>query len=225
MNVKRTAERLLKHIKAHRNLPQLRNNPSALLQAIDHLSIHHEPLITIGPEKGRIVTELIAKEKPRTFVECGGYVGYSAILFGSELRRHRANAQFWSLEYDPRFAAIIAEMVDLAGLNDIIHVVTGPAGESLRALRAEGKLERIDMLYLDHVEELYEQDLKIAMDELGLLKRRSTIVADNVLYPGAPEYQRYVRSHPGLRSSSVRSWIEAWNVMVCPIRVLQCVAS
>lgn len=33
--------------------------------------------MNVGDDKGRIVTELIADQKPQVMVELGGYIGYS----------------------------------------------------------------------------------------------------------------------------------------------------
>jgi catechol O-methyltransferase len=61
--------------------------------------------------------------------------------------------------------------------------------------------------FLDHVEALYEQDLQVAMDELKLLGKGSTILADNVLRPGAPKYRDYVRGHTSLESRGIKGLI------------------
>lgn len=42
-------------------------------------------MISIGAHKAGIMADLIAKEKPATVVELGGYLGYSAILFADAM--------------------------------------------------------------------------------------------------------------------------------------------
>lgn len=201
----------------HPDLQQILGSPGNVLQAMDDFSEKHDFLINIGTDKGRIVTDLIAQEKPKILVEMGGYVGYSSILFANEMRKSHSDARLWSLEYSPEFANIIREMVKLAGLQDTVTVVSGPADEGLRSLKREGKIDHIDMLFLDHVEDLYKQDLKVAMDELGLLKSGATIVADNVLWPGAPDYRRYVRRQKGLSSRGVKGRVMPGNYPVSHI--------
>jgi catechol O-methyltransferase len=169
-------------------------------------------LINIGPDKGRVMSNIIVERQPATVVELGGYLGYSAILFACTMREVKpkdAPFKLWSLEYSPEFSAIARELIEIAGLERDIEVVTGAAGDSLRLLRAEDRVQYIDMLFIDHGEggiELYESDLKIC-EELGLLKSGACIVADNVLRPGAPEYRKYVRSHSGFRSQGVKALI------------------
>lgn len=214
-DIKKPARALLQYMRKHPDLDQLRNNPTRVLEAIDDFSAQHNFLVTIGTEKGKVITDVIAKEKPEVMAELGSYVGYSAILFVNEMRKHQPDAHLWSLEFEPEFADIIREMVTLAGLQDHVTVVVGAADESMRKLKADGKIDTIDMLFLDHVEDLYVQDLKVAMDELVLLKGGSTIAADNVLMPGAPAYKKYVKGHPRLSTKSVKRMITPIQIEVC----------
>lgn len=114
----------------------------------------------------------------------------------------------------PEFAAIATRLIDLTGLSDVVTVVVGSAEESLRKLKKEGKLTGLDLLFLDHVENLYVSDSKVC-EEIGLLKIGAVIMADNVVRPGAPEYRELVRSNPGLRSAGVRGLIQPGDLEVC----------
>lgn len=186
---------------------------------MDTFATEQDFLISIGSDKARILQDELAKATPYVIVELGGYLGYSAILFGDYIRKRRdahdsKAMHVWSLEFEPDFAAIMRELISIAGLSDTITVVTGAADESLRKLKSAGEIDRIDFLFLDHVEDLYEQDLKVCED-LGMLGRGAAIVADNVVRPGAPAYREYVRSHPGLRSSGVRGLIMPGEFEAC----------
>ncbi|KAL7930804.1 S-adenosyl-L-methionine-dependent methyltransferase [Trichoderma chlorosporum] len=203
-------ERLLAFILSHPHIGDMRGSPSKLLAVIDEYSAKHDFLISIGAHKAGIMSDLVAREKPQTLVELGGYLGYSAILFADAMRRNSEPGQkprVWSLEMSSEFAAIARELVMLAGLSDIVTVVTGPAEESLRKLHKEGTLTKVDLLFLDHVEDLYVADFKVA-EELGLLQQGAVIAADNVVRPGAPEYRKFVRDHPRLQSSGVKGLIQ-----------------
>lgn len=134
-------ERLLEFIKTHPKKDSMKGNPSEILNAIDHFSGHKEMLITVGPEKGRVVADIIAEEKPKILVQLGTHVGYSAILFADCMRKQRPNdssVHLWALELEPNFVAIASELVEMAGLQDIVTVVTGRADESMRKLKADG---------------------------------------------------------------------------------------
>lgn len=172
--------------------------------------------MNVGPDKGRIVTELIKDVKPRTMVELGGYIGYSCILFGAALRDASGpGAKYYSLERNPEFAAVIMCLVELAGLRDVVQVVVGSSEESLRRLKGEGAFaiggqgngtakgttnghasgDRIDLMFLDHFKPAYRTDLQLC-EELGLIQKGTVLAGDNCIEPGNPAYLEYVRATP-----------------------------
>ncbi|KXT07867.1 hypothetical protein AC579_9720 [Pseudocercospora musae] len=136
--------RLEKTVKAP-DVKQIEGRPDRVLAAIDDFAREEHFLINIGHDKGKKIVNLIAEEKPQIAVELGGYIGYSALLFASQMRKSATNPE---------------------------------------------------------KEQLYVQDLKV-VEDLSLLKPGATIVADNVLIPGAPEYRKYVRGHKGLKTWSI----------------------
>ncbi|KAF3761854.1 S-adenosyl-L-methionine-dependent methyltransferase [Cryphonectria parasitica EP155] len=204
--------RVLEFLQNHPFVSDLRGNPSKVLAAMDEFSAQEDFLISVGSDKERLLTGILAAEAPKVLVELGGYLGYSAILFADAMKR--ANPQgspppvVWSFEFSQEFADVAAKIIELAGLSESIKIVVGPADESIRRLKEEGKLATagVDVLFLDHVEDLYVQDLKVC-EELGLLKPGALILADNVVRPGAPEYVKYVRAHQNLESHGVRALI------------------
>ncbi|RFU73554.1 s-adenosyl-l-methionine-dependent methyltransferase [Trichoderma arundinaceum] len=203
-------ERLLSFILSHPDIDSIRGSPSKLLSAIDDFSAKHDFLISVGGHKAKILSDLVAKEKPQILVELGGYLGYSAILFADAMRRNGLPDQqlrVLSLEMSAEFSSIARELIQLAGLSDIVTVITGPAEESLRKLQKEGNLTNVDFLFLDHVEALYVTDFKVC-EELGFLQKGAVIAADNVVRPGAPEYRTLVRNHPRLQSTGVIGLIQ-----------------
>ena len=148
--------------------------------------------MNVGEDKGKIVSDLIAQVRPETMVELGGYIGYSCILFGAAVRR-AGGKRYYSLERNPEFAAVIASLVDLAGLSDVVKVVVGSSDVSIRRLHSDGRLTHIDMMFLDHFKPAYTTDLKLC-EELHLITKGSVMAADNVVAPGNPPYLEYVRS-------------------------------
>ncbi|KAI9750157.1 MAG: hypothetical protein M1815_001947 [Lichina confinis] len=185
-------QELLRFIYSHPSLESLRGSPSKIVGAIDEYGRNKAFMMNVGEHKGKIVTDLIGEIKPQVMVELGGYVGYSALLFGDAVRR-AGGKQYLSLERDPLFAAVITSLVDLAGLRDVVQVVVGSSGGSLKRLHQEGTLKRIDLMFLDHYKPAYTEDLKLC-EELGLVGPGSVLAADNVVLPGNPPYLEYVRS-------------------------------
>lgn len=147
--------------------------------------------MNVGEDKGKIVTDLITEVKPQVMVELGGYVGYSALLFGDAVRK-AGGRRYFSLERNPEFAAVIMSLVDLAGLSDVVKVVVGSSADSLKRLHSEG-LQHIDLMFLDHWKPLYVSDLKLC-EHLQLVSPGTVLAGDNVIKPGNPPYLEYVRS-------------------------------
>ncbi len=171
---------------------EIRGHPEKVLSAIDDFGRTKKYLMNVGEYKGKIVTELIREVRPSTMIELGGYCGYSTILFSSAVRK-AGGKKYYSLERSPKFARNIEVLVGFAGLGDLVEVIVGPSDEGLKNLHDEGKLERIDMMFLDHYKPAYTTDLKLC-EELGLIKKGTVLAADNVIKPGNPPYLEYVRS-------------------------------
>ena len=177
-----------------------------MLDAIDEYGRTKKYLMNVGDDKGRIVCKLIQERKPQIMVELGGYVGYSALLFGDAVRQ-AGGKRYFSLERNPEFAAVIMALVDLAGLSDVVKVIVGPSAESIKRLYAAGSLHHIDLMFLDHYKPSYTADLKLC-ESLKLVSPGTVLAADNVIKPGNPPYLEYVRSSV----SQKRSRYEAGNV-------------
>ncbi|KAF3908886.1 hypothetical protein AA313_de0204338 [Arthrobotrys entomopaga] len=177
------------------NKSDIQNKPEAVLEAIDEYGRTKKYLMNIGVEKGKIVRDVIAEQKPVTMVELGGYCGYSAIAFAAEMKKysHEKKPCYYSLEKCEAFGRVIEAMVKLAGLDDIIKVIVGDSADSLRRLQTTFNVEKIDILFLDHHKPSYAPDLRLC-ESLRLVKPGSVIVADNIIYPGNPPYLEYVRS-------------------------------
>lgn len=168
---------LLHFVYTHPNLAQIRGNPQKVLEAIDEFGKTKKYLMNVGEFKAKIVADLIREVKPQVMVELGGYCGYSAIAFGAALQE-AGGKRYYSLECNPAFGAITMSLVDLAGLRDIVKVEIGPSSSTLKRLTTEHTLQRIDLLFLDHLKPLYTPDLKLC-EELGLIAPGSVLAADN----------------------------------------------
>lgn len=174
------------------NVDEIRGNPTKVLAAIDEFARTKKYLMNVGDDKGKIVSDLIAEVKPKVMVELGGYIGYSCILFGDAMRQ-AGGQQYFSLERNPEFAAVIASLVDLAGLSDIVKVIVGSSDVCIKRLHDSGAVKHIDLMFLDHYKPAYTTDLKLC-EQLGLITPGTVLAADNVIKPGNPPYLEYVRS-------------------------------
>lgn len=107
--------------------------------------------------------------------------------------RKAGGKRYFSLERDPVFGAVIASLVDLAGLSDLVKVIIGSSAVSIKRLHTEGTLKHVDMMFLDHYKPAYKTDLKLC-EELKIVTPGTVLAADNVIAPGNPPYLEYVRS-------------------------------
>ncbi|KAE8144888.1 S-adenosyl-L-methionine-dependent methyltransferase [Aspergillus avenaceus] len=175
--------------------------PWELVKAIDDFANANQMMTFKGP-KIEVSKEEIKKIQPppKTFIEFGGYVGSSAIAWGAILREVNGTDNFnvYTFELSPFNASIARDLIRLAGLGGVVHVVEGPASASLEGLFEEGKLKKggVDVAFIDHWEEFYLPDLQMC-EQLGLFREGSKVLADNTDFPGAPAYLEYVRAGVG----------------------------
>jgi catechol O-methyltransferase len=143
------------------------------------------PYVTIPPAPSHL--------QPRLMLEFGGYCGYSAVLIGSHLP---PGARLISMEINPVFAAIATKIIEHAGLADRVQVWVGDIPALMPRVREEcGGPGCVDAVFIDHWKELYLPHTR-ALEASGLLHVGSTLIADNIIYPGAPDYLAYVQSAP-----------------------------
>lgn len=72
---------LLKYIYSHPKLDtELRGSPAAILAVMDEFAATEDFLINIGPDKAKILTDMIHEQQPKVLVELGTYVGCVCFL-------------------------------------------------------------------------------------------------------------------------------------------------
>lgn len=186
------------------------NNPWALANAIEtfantkgHMMIFREKKLEVAR------AQLVAQQPaPRTILEFGTFVGKSALAWGAILRdiygeSVPADVNVYTFELDPLMVSLARDLVCLAGLDDVVHVLEGPASESLKKLHSEGVVAGVDMAFFDHWEQFYLPDLQL-IEDLGLFRIGSLAIADNTDFPGAPEYLQYVKAGGRSEAGSVK---------------------
>ena len=187
---------LLHYIYSRPDFKEIRGSPSKVISAMNDYHNKFNRLMSIGPAKGAFIKDLITERKPSVMIELGGYVGYSAILFGDAVRAC-GGKQYLSLEQNPEMAAVANQLVDLAGLREHVRIFVGSGNEVLvERIRDWQEIGPVDMVFIDHEKESYLSDLWL-LEELGVVTTGNpTVVTDNVIYPGAPEYMEWVQASP-----------------------------
>ena len=163
-----------------------RGDPADVLRTLDRFATEVRFLMNVGPDKGPLVRELVAKLPDGARVlELGAFCGYSSILFASALG---PGSRIVSIEKSEASVEGSRANVDFAGLSDRIEIIHGASSETIPTL--EGSF---DLVFLDHWKDLYRTDLQL-LEEHGLLRPGTIVVADNVgkLF-GAQPYLDYVR--------------------------------
>ena len=170
----------------------------SVLRSIDAIGYSQEYfLMNIGDVKGVVIDDAMRRVAPKVVVELGGYIGYSAVRIARMLR---SGGHLYSIEADPMNAAIAASIVERAGMSSRVTIIVGKSNEVLPTLKERYNIQAIDLLFIDHWKSLYLPDIKL-VEELGLLRDGSEVLADNVIFPGTPDYLAYIRSHPKFTST------------------------
>ena len=168
------------------------------IRAIDEFCYGQSVMINVGDEKGELLDAAIRRAQPRRLLELGTYCGYSALRTA---RVMPAGARLYSLEFNPDNAEIARRILSHAGVGDEVTVIVGTLGDggaTIAALEGEHGFGAgsLDFVFLDHDKDAYLPDLERIV-ERGWLRPGAVVVADNVKFPGAPEYREHMRSREG----------------------------
>ncbi|KAJ7983795.1 hypothetical protein DPEC_G00371260 [Dallia pectoralis] len=165
-------------------------DPESILETFDLWCSTVEYISNTGPKKGKIMDRILSENCPLTVLELGSHCGYSTVRIARALP---CGARLYSVEMDARNAAIAEKVVRLAGFDDeTVELIVSPSDEVIPKLRSEYGLERLDLVFMDHWKKCYRNDLQ-ALEGSGLLGKGSVVLADNVLFPGAPNFLKHVR--------------------------------
>ena len=95
----------------------------------------------IQREVKAFLASLLDYKRPLRILEVGSAIGYSSIFFSEHIK---PGGEIITLEKDEKYAFIARENIKKAGKEDVIHLIEGPAEETITTV--EGKF---DMLFLD----------------------------------------------------------------------------
>lgn len=171
-----------------------------VIRAIDEYCYQRSFMINVGDEKGAILDEAVRRARPSQLLELGTYCGYSALRI---CRAMPNDARLVSIEFNPANAVIARRIWEHAGISGRVALLVGTLGDGgpIATLEAEHGFAAgsLDFVFIDHDKNVYVSDLELILGR-GWLHPGSVVVADNVKFPGAPEYRAYLKERQG------RSW-------------------
>ena len=98
------------------------------------------PAIQVGPSEGKLLNLLLRLAGAKKVVEVGTLVGYSALHIARALP---ADGHLWSVEFDPKHAAIARANLDAAGLGGKVDVLEGPGVDVLPTIAGHGPFDAV----------------------------------------------------------------------------------
>jgi catechol O-methyltransferase len=173
-------------------------DPDDVIRVIDDFCVHRSVMINVGDEKGEILDRAVRRASPQRVLELGTYCGYSALRMW---RIMPAGARIYSIEFVPANAAIARRILDHAGIGDEVTIIVGTLGDggaTIDRLRTEHGFGDgvVDLVFVDHDKAAYLPDLERIVEQ-GWLHPGSIVVADNIRFPGAPDYRAHLQEQEG----------------------------
>ena len=185
----------------------IQGNSASVLKAIDEFCYTQHWMMHIGDHKLPFLLEGISLAEsnrkhrsggtsPFVVVELGSYCGYSAVYIASQLSAENGDL-LYCIEGDAECVKWTKRMVEFACLDTVVQVVHSSAADINTWKVALGP-KHIDLLFIDHDKARYLADL-LLIEEAGLFRSASVVVADNVLSFGVPltDYLNHVRDPNG----------------------------
>jgi catechol O-methyltransferase len=174
-----------------------KDDAADVIRVIDEYAYNESFLINVGDEKGEILDEAVRRADPARILELGTYCGYSALRMASVA----PTANIFSIEFNNDNAEIARRIFEHAGVTDRVTVVVGTLGDggkTAQVLENEHGFgaASVDMAFIDHDKNAYLPDIKMIVDK-GWLRPGAIVVADNIKFPGAPEYRAYMKESEG----------------------------
>jgi caffeoyl-CoA O-methyltransferase len=168
----------------------------ALLQELEQ-EAKRESIPIVGPVVGELLFILARATGAARILELGTATGYSGIFLGRACAE--INGRVVSLEYDEAMAARARTNFTKAGLADVVEVRVGEALNLMAAMT-----ETFDLIFLDIDKESYLPALSHCR---RLLRSGGLLVADNVGFAGAADFNREILSHPAWRAVHLLSFL------------------
>ena len=174
-----------------------------VLRGLQQFSAYY-PMYALSPAKAAILMNELKRTKPRSVLEIGTFFGYSALNMCTVLP---STSKLTCIEANQDNAAVARKVLQMglgaqqgssnSGSSDgRVSIIEGISTTVLQSNDALSAVAPFDFIFLDHDKDTYLKDLKL-LEQRNLLTPDCTIVADNVIFPGAPGFLEYVTESNG----------------------------
>jgi predicted O-methyltransferase YrrM len=135
-------------------------------------------VMQISPEQGQFMALLVQLLGARRCLEVGTFTGYSALACALVLP---PDGELVTLDISEEWTAIGRRYWAAAGVAGRVRLQLGPAGESLRQLRRDGREGTFDFMFIDADKTGYADYVE---QGFHLVRAGGLIAIDNVLWSG-----------------------------------------
>ena len=191
-----------------------------VIAKVDQFAYEKSFLINVGDEKGELLDAAVRRANPGLALELGTYCGYSSL----RIARAAPSAMVFSVEFSAANADVARRIWAHAGVDNRVTCVVGTIGDDGRTLDALAEhgfaADKLDFLFIDHDKDAYRSDLQSVLDR-GWLHRGAIVVADNIGFPGSPNYRDFMNQQQGKLFDTVEHKTHAEYQTLMPDVVLE----
>jgi predicted O-methyltransferase YrrM len=152
--------------------------PDVLLRLREETARLPMAVMQISPEQGQFMALLVRLMGASRCLEVGTFTGYSALACALALP---PAGELVALDINDEWTAIGRRYWEEAGVAGKVRLRLGPAGESLRSMRREGRDGTFDFMFIDADKPGYPDYVE---QGFHLVRAGGLIAIDNVLWSG-----------------------------------------
>jgi len=147
-----------------------------------------EEIPIIGPVVGTLLSILTAATKAGNILELGTATGYSTLFLAKGCEA--SGGRITTFEMNPGLAERARKNFIRAGVDERIDIIVGDARQEMEKLAPES----FDLIFLDIDKEYY---FDVLLPCHNLLRKGGLLLADNVGFQDADDFNRAIFRHPG----------------------------
>ncbi|XP_062856235.1 transmembrane O-methyltransferase homolog [Trichomycterus rosablanca] len=175
-----------------------------------HQYANTHAVLSIGPEKGEFLDEVVRRKAPLRVLELGMHCGYSSVRILCLLP---VSGKLFTVEMDPLAADKGEEIILVAGFkHKQFQVLSCSSHEAITGLASDLNEGQLDLVVMDHDPEQYLPDL-LALQRHNLLSESSVVVLNGAQEPGAQTVLKYISARP--QNYSVCQQFEDMLEIIC----------